>query len=106
TTAYGVASHTEGNLTSASGDFSHTEGDSTTSIGQASHAEGYATTTMGHYSHTNGVQSNTSYIAQQSYASGGFNGTIGSAQYAQYFVSLDSSSTDPQSFYSQFNMSF
>ena len=68
TTASGIDSHTEGQLTTASGDYSHAEGYNTTASGDKSHAEGERTTASGDYSHTEGTNTTTS--ASASHAEG------------------------------------
>jgi hypothetical protein len=52
--AYGVASHAEGERTSAVGIRAHAEGYRTAAIGNNSHAEGFGTKALGHASHAEG----------------------------------------------------
>lgn len=59
TLAYGLASHAEGNQTSAS-TYSHSEGQFTKAIATTTHAEGYQTTASGFYAHAEGYQSTAS----------------------------------------------
>lgn len=68
TTAFGIASHTEGGSTFASGNYSHAEGMYTGADGEASHAEGDFTTAEGKYSHAEG--SRTAATGECSHAEG------------------------------------
>ena len=54
TTASGLCSHAEGNITTASGSYSHAEGRSTKALGDASHAEGIGTIASSDRQHIQG----------------------------------------------------
>ena len=77
TTASGFGSHAEGGSTTASGIVSHAEGGDTTASGDQSHAEGSNTTASGFGSHAEG--DHTAASGDQSHAEG--SNTIASADY-------------------------
>jgi hypothetical protein len=81
TTASGNYSHSQGRVTDATGNWSHTEGRSTTSSGDYSHAEGNGTTSSGVASHSEG--DGTESIGVGSHSEGQATITYGNYSHAE-----------------------